>query len=109
MKTDNKAKTKRTSAEKLAALIEQREKLITAKNGNNEKGKEIDSKLSTVNEKIHNYEMDRLYKVCRKRKIELSDVISFLENLPEAVSLAEAAEIILKGKTANIEPPKIEK
>ncbi len=60
MKTEKQTKTKRTSTEKLAALIEQREKLITAKNGNNEKGKEIDSKLSTVNEKIRNYEMDRL-------------------------------------------------
>ncbi len=108
MKTNNKAKAKRTSAEKLAALIEQREKLITAKNGNNEKGKEIDSKLSTVNEKIRNYEMDRLYKVCRKRKIELSDIISFLENLHETVSLTEAAETLLKQNLNNAVPPKIE-
>jgi len=70
MKTDNKEKTKRTSEEKLAALIEQRKKLIIAKDENSKKSKEIDSKLSTVNEKISNYEMDRLYKICRKRKID---------------------------------------
>ncbi len=108
MKTDNKAKTKRASAEKLAALIEQREKLITAKNGNNEKGKEIDSKLLAVNEKIRNYEMDRLYKICRKRKNELSDVISFLESLPENVKLTEAAETLSKQNSINAESLKTE-
>ncbi len=66
MKTDNIAKTKRTSEEKLAALIEQRKKLIIAKDENSKKSKEIDSKLSTVNDKIRNYEIDRLDKICRK-------------------------------------------
>lgn len=51
MKTEKQTKTKRTSAEKLAVLIEQRKKLIIAKDENSKKSKEIDNRLSAANEK----------------------------------------------------------
>lgn len=83
-----KPKSRRTGEGKLAALMEQQEKLTAARNAHREKGNEIDSKLSDVEGKIKEIHLKELERIRKERNFDYADIVALIGNIPDRTEFA---------------------
>ena len=80
-------KPKRTDEEKLTDLYGQQNKLLEQQTAARKKSKEIEKRISDNNAKIAELENKELFKICKEKHISTQELITFLQKLPDDVSL----------------------
>lgn len=89
-----KSSRKKTPAERLESLYEQRERLLAAQAENEEKARKIDEQITKLKDEIHTKELRAFDKFCSENNVSFADIIDFMCDLTEKMTLPEAAEIL---------------
>lgn len=84
---EKEPRPKRTDSDKLEAYYAKRKKLHDQKNEIRQKSKELDNNISRNDANIAALENKALECICRKKKITTKQLIEFLTNMPEGMTL----------------------
>ena len=68
-------------------LYGQQNKLLEQQTAARKKSKEIEKRISDNNAKIAELENKELFKICKEKHISTQELITFLQKLPDDVSL----------------------
>lgn len=81
-------------SEKLKALMEKREKAVSAQTAAEQKTKEINVQIAKLEKDIRNDEIKSLDAFCSTKGISYSDLLCFLSGLCEKMTLSDAAALL---------------
>lgn len=80
--------------EKLKALMEKREKAVSAQTAAEKKTKEINAQIAKLEKDIRNDEIKALDEFCISQNINYAELMCFLSGLCEKMTLNEAATLL---------------